>query len=248
MNATLNVICFFVMLLCMPVQANQMLYDVNNYQGSIGPYLIHLSLQHYKFSNDINIEGSYYYDNHNTPIPLYGVQAADKLWLCEVSGKYDFEKFIVQGEKYDAKNCPMKLVKNIDGLGGLWEGGGAKLLINLKKVSDLHDGVLRGDASELEIPFWGNTKKHIFIGLYEKDKNGVVINKINVIEKDSGKKIQVIDPGLYGCNFGFFMTSIFQNVEKEGSSILLNCNSYGPDVNVVYSFNKRKSIYIAELK
>ncbi len=126
--------------------------------------------------------------------------------------------------------------------------GRGKIVNKFKKVSDLHDGVLRGDASKLEIPFWGNTKKHIFIGLYEKGKNGVIINKINVIEKDSGKKIQVIDPGLYGCNFGFFMTSIFQNVEKEGSSILLNCNSYGPDVNVVYSFNKRKSIYIAQLK
>ncbi|TPN60374.1 hypothetical protein FJ981_02250 [Mesorhizobium sp. B1-1-4] len=48
-------------------------YHVENYEGSIGPDPVHLSLQTYdSFGSGITVEGSYFYDAGQSPIALYG--------------------------------------------------------------------------------------------------------------------------------------------------------------------------------
>ena len=48
-------------------------YQVKNYEGSIGPNPVHLSLQRYDgFGSGITVEGSYFYDAKQSPIALYG--------------------------------------------------------------------------------------------------------------------------------------------------------------------------------
>ena len=53
-------------------------------------------------------------------------------------------------------------------------------------------------STSIDIPFLGQTEKHAFIGLYEAVDNNATINKVRVIDKTSGKTVQVIDPNLYG--------------------------------------------------
>jgi len=238
-----NIFNVFALLLFSSVQAADMSYTVSNYKGYLGKYPVHLSLQYYHFGNNVNVKGSYYYDAYKTPLPLYGVHAGDSLSLCEVTNKNDFEKFIIQGEKFDVAKCPFVLVKKSSGLVGFWKNSKYKWTVNLESTIELLDGMLSNNNENLEVPYWGGTKNHMFIGVYEKNSNGIAINKINVIEKNSGKIIQTINPNLNDCQFGFFMTTIFQNIETYNDGILLNCYSTGADVSVIYGFNKSRLIY-----
>lgn len=225
------------------IQAANMPYVVNNYEGYIGKYPIHLSLQYYDFGKNVNVEGSYYYDNHRSPIPLYGVNESNSIVLCEAVSDDSFEKYIVQGEKFEVSKCPFRLTRNPTGFVGEWHNERSTLKVDLKLTVEARDGVISGNAKALDIPFWGQTKQHSFIGVYEASADGIVINKVNVVDKKSGKFIQVINPQMNGCEFGSYMTSIFQNVETDGSQIRLNCYSAGPDVSVNYKLNKHTSHY-----
>lgn len=55
--------------------------------------------------------------------------------------------------------------------------------------------------------------------------------------------MQKIDPQLYHCGFGFYMTAVYQNIENDKNEVRLNCYSTGPDISVIYVFNKKKSRY-----
>ena len=233
----------FVLSLSASIQAAYVPYVVNNYEGYIGKYPVHLSLQYYDFGKNVNVEGNYYYDNHRTSIPLYGVNESNLIVLCEAVSNESFDKYIIQGEKFEIAKCPFKLTRNSVGFSGEWSNARSTLKVDLRETSRLSDGVLKGEAKELDIPFWGQTKQHAFIGVYIEGEEGIVINKVNVIDKVSGKLIQVINPQLNGCEFGSYMTSIFQNLENDGAQIHLNCYSIGPDISVNYIFNKQTQKY-----
>ncbi|GAB7271158.1 TPA: hypothetical protein QCI71_000333 [Enterobacter chuandaensis] len=234
-----------VLLLSASIQAAYMPYVVNNYEGYIGKYPVHLSLQFYDFGKNVSVEGSYYYDDHRSPIPLYGVNESNSIVLCEAVSGESFEKYIVQGDEFEISKCPFNLTRNSTGFLGEWHNERSTLKVDLKKTVGVSDGVINGNAKALDIPFWGQTKQHGFIGIYEAGADGIVINKVNVIDKKSGKLIQVINPQMNDCEFGSYMTSIFQNIESDGSQIRLNCYSTGPDVSVNYKLNTQTSRYDA---
>lgn len=223
--------------------AEDSLYVINNYEGTIGKYPIHISLQSLD-ENRINISGSYYYDKFHSVIALYGKQTRDSIELCEVSNKKDYEKYLVQGH-YDFKDCPFKLIKIGKELKGIWQNSKSTLDVSLFQTSSIYKSTLVSYNEKVEIPFWAQTQTHSFIGIYEKALGGgIAIDKIKVLDKKDGRVIQVIDPQLYNCRFGFFMTRIFENVDNFNSSIIsLNCYSVKEDVATHYSFNKRKNRY-----
>ena len=162
----------------------------------------------------------------------------------ERAGKYySIRSLPIDLAKFEIAKCPFKLTRNSVGFSGEWSNERSTLKVDLRETSRLSDGVLKGETEELDIPFWGQTKKHTFIGVYIEGEEGIVINKVNVIDKASGKLIQVIDPQLNGCKFGSYMTSIFQNLENDGEQIRLNCYSIGPDISVNYIFNNQTQKY-----
>ncbi|MDF7680541.1 hypothetical protein PT300_08030 [Enterobacteriaceae bacterium ESL0689] len=234
---------FGVVTLCLSAYATGMPYVVSNYKGHIEKYPVHMSLQYYDFGKYINVEGSYYYDNHRSPIALYGINESNSIILCEAVNDENVYKYMLRGEEYDISKCPFRLTRNTSGLSGEWRNERSVLQVNLKEMVRLSDDVVTGASEELDIPFWGQTKRHSFIGIYEMGIKGIVINKVNVVDKKNGEIIQVINPQLNNCNFGFYMTTIFQNIEKDGSQISLNCYSIRPEVSVNYRFNKKNSRY-----
>lgn len=236
---------FFVigMVFCNNCDASSGWYIVNNYVGTIGKYPVHLSIQSYDFGKDVNIEGSYYYDSHRAPIALYGKEVSGVIELCEAATKKDFEKYIASGDKFDLSKCPLKITKNGQELNGEWRGSKRKLDVTLKNVSSMDQTSIVSENGTVEIPFWGQTDKHSFIGVYEKDGADISINKIKVLDKTNGNVIQVITPQKQECEFGFYMTSIYQNVEGfNNNSIYLNCYSTNADVIVDYTFDNNKYV------
>ncbi|CAI1009241.1 Uncharacterised protein [Serratia rubidaea] len=224
-------------------EARESWYVVDNYTGTIGKYPVHLSIQSYAFGSDVNIEGSYYYDHHNSPIVLFGKEKDGDIVLCEIFSKEDFEKYIVSGDKYNATECPFRITKHGQVLKGEWKNKNVKLDIVLSKFSSMNESNITSKNGELDVPFWGQTDKHSFIGVYEKDKDGVVINKIKVISKENGHVVQIINIQDKRCDFGFHMTPIYQNMEKfSNSSILLNCNSTNSEIEIEYVFVNGKYV------
>lgn len=216
-------------------EASESWYVVDNYTGTIGKYPVHLSIQSYDFGSDVNVEGSYYYDYHNSPIVLFGKEKAGDIVLCEISGKENFERYIVSGDKYDATTCPFRITKYGQTLKGEWKNKNINLDVTLSKVASMDKYNITSKNGELDVPFWGDTDKHSFIGIYKQGDDGVTINEIKVLSKDDGQVIQVINPQDNKCDFGFYMTPIYQNVERfSSSSISLNCYSTNSDVSVEY--------------
>ena len=87
---------------------------------------------------------------------------------------------------------------------------------------------------------------HFFIGIYKSDGKEVDINKIKVMSKKSGEVIQVIDPQLYDCEFGFYMTFIYEHVTTQNdTTIVLQC--YGSEYmeNIrFYRYNRKQGKYV----
>lgn len=234
---------FFWSFFCSFSEASEGWYVVENYTGKIGGYPVHLSIQSYDFGGDINVEGSYYYDRYNSPIVLFGKEKAGDIILCEIFSKADFERYIVSGDMYDPTTCPFRITKHEQTLKGEWKNNNTKLDVALFKVASMDKNNITSENGELDVPFWGQTDKHSFIGIYKKNKDGIIINKIKVLDKNDGHVVQVINPQDELCDFGFYMTPIYQNVERfSGSSISLNCYSTNSDVTVEYGLNKSEYI------
>jgi hypothetical protein len=228
-------------------EARESWYVVDNYVGTIGKYPVHLSIQSYDFGSDVNIEGSYYYDHHNSPIVLFGKEEAGDIVLCEIVSEDDFERYIVSGDKYDATKCPFRITRHGQVLKGEWKNKNINLDVALSKVASMNKYNIESESGELDIPFWGDTEKHGFIGVYKQDKHRVTINKIKVLNKDNGRVIQIINPQDKKCDFGFYMTPIYQNVERlSSSSISLNCYSTKSDVSVEYGFKQSKYLKMTD--
>jgi hypothetical protein len=193
-------------------------YHVENYEGTIGPNPVHLSLQTYTFGSGLTVQGSLFYDAKQSPIALYGKANGAGITLCEIADDKDFQRVIVMGSKtpFDVSGCPFSLVLGDGVLTGSWNKGADKFPINLKKVAgfdDTGEGVVDGNV---EIPFWAQTATDRFAGVYTKTDDQICMKTMLVINKKRKKVVQTIkfvNDDDY-CNGGMLMTSIYWNVQK----------------------------------
>ncbi|MEP6566634.1 MAG: hypothetical protein ABJB10_16005 [Mesorhizobium sp.] len=192
-------------------------YHVENYEGSIGPNPVHLSLQtDDSFGSGITVEGSYIYDAKQSPIALYGKISGTSVALCEIADDKEFEQVIVMGSKtpVDTTGCPFALELGDGVLAGSWNKGADKFPVNLKKVAGFDDTGEGKVEGTVEIPFWTQTATDRFAGIYAKTDNGICMTKMQIINKKRKKAIQTIKFGGDLCNAGMLMTPIYWNVQK----------------------------------
>jgi hypothetical protein len=225
-------------------------YQVENYEGTIGPNPVHLSLQTYdSFGSGITVEGSYFYDTKQSPIAVYGKVSGTSVSLCEIADDKEFDRILAVGLKtpVDTSRCPFSLDMNESGATGSLSKGADKLPIILKKVASLDD---TGDAKidgTVEIPFWAETAADRFAGVYAKTSLGICMTKMQVIKKTSGKVVQQIRFDDDNCDAGILMTSIYMNVEKaveRGKDIIsVNFRGGGAGYTMDYTFDRKTGKY-----
>ncbi|ULU24982.1 hypothetical protein [Dyella terrae] len=228
------------------VSAHAGWYVIRNYEGQVGSLPIHASLQSYTFGSGQNLEGSYYYDSHRAPIPLYGKATGGVIALCEVHNAAEFDKHIATGAAFSADTCPFQLAADGDHLRGTWSDGAHRYDVALKEVGALDDTSSTANIhGELVIPYWGQTATHGFFGIYRKVGDGLLVDHIDVVNKRTGKTDQVIWTGKAGkaldqeaqdCYFGFYMTPIYMNVQSDGEagSVQLNCYTKSSPDQVIH--------------
>ena len=249
---SLGIRCFFTCFLlcnCIQVKAGGWKgdgwFEVDNYEGKIGESSVHLSLQRYTNIHKTNaIDGVYYNDRYRLPILVYGIVQGDDIFLCEFKSDGKFDAF---PKRTDFTNCEFKLETSRGELVGQWKNKASSYPVKLTHTNSLND--TDGDYIEkekIEIPFWGQTHKHSFIGVYEMMNGKMEVNKINVVNKKDGEVIQIINPQLYDCGLGFYITSIYRHVVTENdTTIRLNCeeSAYADRVRF-YQYDKKKGKYI----
>ncbi|MFK8251672.1 hypothetical protein [Ancylobacter terrae] len=189
-------------------------YRVETYTGTVGPYPVTLSLQRYDdFGSGITVEGSYVYDRRQSPIALYGTAEGARLRLCETAEAAEIQRILVQGLKtpVDTAACPFTLDVGPDGASGTWSAGGRNLPVALTRTGRLDDtgaGVVEGTVA---IPFWAQTARHRFAGIYTKSDAGICMTRLQAIDKTSAKVTGEIAFDRDDCNAGMVMTSIYLN-------------------------------------
>ncbi|WP_155510367.1 hypothetical protein [Pseudomonas fluorescens] len=246
-----KVVLAAVTLLSIPINARADWYIIDNYKGKIGSNNVHVSLQRYEhFGSGKNINGSYYYDSRSAPIPLYGRHESSTIELCETHNERDYEINFNSGNENGVKMhfCPFKLTESEDGLRGVWKSKEKIYKALLKHNNSLNSETKQITRQEkIEIPYWGQTPTHSFIGIYQKNENGIYIDKINTINKATGEIEQTINPQSQACQFGFYMTSIYQNIEnkKEASQVRFNCYSTKVDIIEDYKFDAESRKYLS---
>lgn len=171
--------------------------------------------------------GSYYYDKHLSPIPLYGQEDKDgNLSLCEVHNEKEYDAVVMHGFKngFDSSSCPLKFTPTSDGAVGQWSDARHTYAVALQNVGSFDDTKTSEISGTMEIPFWGQTQRHAFIGVYALSKAEDMVDvRVQVIDKKTGAVIQMIDPD---CSFGFYMTPIYMNIERGNSGsegVYFNC-------------------------
>ncbi|MET3593078.1 MULTISPECIES: hypothetical protein [Mesorhizobium] len=192
-------------------------YQVENYEGSIGPNPVHLSLQRYaSFGSGITVEGSYFYDAKQSPIAIYGKADGPKLTLCEIADDKEFQRVLVMGSKIpvDTTGCPLSLDLGESGATGTWSKGTDKFPVTLKKVATLDNTGEGKIVGNFEIPFWAETAIDRFAGVYTKTNAGICMTKMQVINKKKQKVVQEIGFDDPDCNAGMSTTPIYMNVQK----------------------------------
>jgi hypothetical protein len=207
-------------------------YQVTNYVGYIGKYPVHLSVQKHEFGSGLSAEGSYYYDKHMEPIPLYGKYTSEgRLSLCEIHSDADFQRIIYHGSSvgFETDACPFQLTINENSAIGQWRDADHVLDVTLKVVGSLSDvGPHASVVGTVEIPFWGKTMRHSFLGVYETADGGIIFKKIKIIRKSTGHVVQELTLQDQDCALGFYMTPIYENIarqyhESPTEAITLNC-------------------------
>ena len=243
---------FTILLPPVAMKANAGWYRVTNYVGQIGPYPVHLSIQTNDFGSGLEVHGSYYYDKHRSPIPLYGKLIGNSASLCEIHSDDEIDKILVKGSKsgFDTTKCPLRLVFSNDEATGQWTDHRGSFDVKLKRVGSLDDTKTGRIDGVVEIPFWGQTKNYMFIGVYQADGAavaGITINDVRVVNKKTGAIIQDFDVQHLDCTFGFLMTPIYMNIESVNSEkdeqILLNCYGMRYRTVIYYSLNKKTGTF-----
>ncbi|RWM26410.1 hypothetical protein [Mesorhizobium sp.] len=207
-------------------------YQVENYEGSIGPNPVHLSLQRYaSFGSGITVEGSYFYDAKQSPIAIYGKADGPELTLCEIADDKEFQRIVVMGSKtpVDTTGCPLFLDLSESGATGTWSKGADKFPVTLKKVASLDDTGEGRIAGTVEIPFWAETATDRFAGIYATSDAGICMTKLQIINKKKKKVVQEIGFDDEDCNAGMSTTPIYMNVEKwvQGGKDIISVNFGG---------------------
>lgn len=243
--------CLAIVSLLLTGSAQAGWYQVDNFEGTLGDWPVHLSLQQYdSYGSGLTIKGSYYYDKYHAPIPLYGKRTADTIELCEVHGTEEYDRVLIQGTKQavDTHSCPFSLTHQGEVLRGYWQQGKKRYAVLLKQTASLDNSSEQEKVTgnSVDIPFWGQTPTHSFIGHYQTSADGIVINSVSIVNKKSGKVDQTIDPQQHQCQFGFYMTAIYQNIESDnaGKMVWLNCYSQQADITVDYHFDNALQRYI----
>lgn len=222
-------------------------YRVENFEGRVGSDAIRLSLQRYEsFGSGITVEGSYYRQADQRPVPLYGKVAGDRLELCEITSEAELLKTIIQGSKtpVETTGCPLRLDVTSAGATGTWSRGAETIAVDLTRVAMLDDtgeGVLTG---QVEVPFWAQTPTHLFIGIYEKTSAGICMTTLRVTNKATRKIDQEIafpdDP----CDAGMLMTPIYLNVEKgDEDTVFVNYRDGGMGFAKTFGFDAGATRY-----
>ncbi|TPI68513.1 hypothetical protein FJ420_18265 [Mesorhizobium sp. B3-1-3] len=207
-------------------------YQVENYEGSIGPNPVHFSVQRYaSFGSGITVEGSYFYDARQSPVAIYGKADGQRLTLCEIADDKEFERVLVMGSKtpVDTTGCPFSLEISDSGVAGSWSKGVDKFPVTLRKVASLDNtGDLKIDGI-VEIPFWAETTRDRFAGIYTKSDAGICMTKMLVIDKKKRKAVQEIGFDDEDCNAGMSTTPIYMNVQKwvEGGKVVISVDFGG---------------------
>ena len=216
-------------------------YRVTNYVGQIDASSVHFSIQRYDFGPGTTVEGSYYYDKYLSPIPIYGLENDDKsLTLCEVHTPEEYDTAIIHGFKNGdyAIGCPLHLTPTDDGAVGEWRDSRHSYSISLRRVGSLDTTKEVQVSGVMEIPFWGQTEKHAFIGSYQASSPEV---KVQVVSKNTGMVVQTLDINP-DCGFGHYMTPIYMNLERSHShpeEVYLNCWSPHYGQSAYYSFDRK---------
>ena len=207
-------------------------YQVENYEGSIGPNPVHLSLQRYAhFGSGITVEGSYFYDSKQSPIAIYGKADGSTVTLCEIADDKELNRVLVMGSKtpVDTTGCPFLLEVNDSGATGSWSKGADKFPVTLKKVASLDETGEGKIVGTVEIPFWAETAADRFAGIYTTSDAGICMTKLQIINKKKKKVVQEIGFDDEDCNAGMSTTPIYMNVEKwvEGGKDIISVNFGG---------------------
>jgi hypothetical protein len=133
---------------------------------------------------------------------------------------------------------------------GQWTDHRSSLDVKLKRVGSLDDTKSGRIDGVVEIPFWGQTKNYMFIGVYKASRAavaGITIDDVRVVNKKTGAIIQDIDVQQLSCTFGFLMTPIYMNIESVNSGkdeqIGLNCGGMRFQTVVHYSLNKKTGVF-----
>jgi len=225
-------------------------YHVENFTGTIGPYPIHFSLQTYaSFGSGITVEGSYYYDTKDSPIPIYGTSNNGKLALCEIANDKALNDIITVGSKtpVDATGCPFALAMNNDGATGTWSKGSTQYPVALKKVALLDDTDDGKIAGTVEIPFWAQTTRNMFLGVYAKYDDAICMGKMLIVDKATKQTDQEVAFDTADCDAGMVMTPIYLNVQKErekGTDLIsVNFNEGRTGSSKDYAFNTTTNKY-----
>lgn len=225
-------------------------YHVENYVGFVGPDAIHFSIQKYdSFGSGITAEGSYFKDATRSPVAIYGKANGNKLQLCEIADDKEFHQKIIMGSKtpFDTSACPLSLDLNDRGAAGTWTRGTTKYPVTLKKVAMLDDTGAGKVEGTIEIPFWAQTRKHMFSGIYTSRETGICMEALQVIDKRSKKVDQTIhfkDDDI--CNSGTLMTPIYMNVEKDtdtGDAIYVNFSNNSAGYSIDYEYDRKSGKY-----
>ena len=239
LNIRLVFLLFTLLSCCLQVKASR--FEVDNYEGKIGAFPVHVSVQNFSYiRKEKLIDGVYYYDTYRAPIPLHGTFQGEEIILCELR-ENDYKEPI---KIKNIDDCEFRLKYYKDKLIGRWKSKTASYPVELARTNSFYDNYI--EKGKIEIPFWGQTREHNFLGVYETDKEEIVINKINVVSKKSGKVIQEINPQLYGCDFGFYISHIYLHVVAENdSTIELNCDGAEYVGNTrFYQYNGKKGKYV----
>lgn len=244
---------FVLALICLllPIQkAAAGWYHVENYEGFLGPFAIHLSLQTYdNFGSGITVEGSYFYDGKQSPIALYGKASGSRLALCEIPDNNEFNRIIIVGTKtpIGITGCSFSIDLNESGATGTWSQHAIKYPVTLKKVASLDDtggGKIDGAVA---IPFWAQTATNMFSGIYTSTGSGICMEKMQIINKGSKKVDQEIDFDKNDCNAGMLMTPIYLNVQKfskKGSDVIsVNFRNGGAGYATDYIFDSKTKTF-----
>ncbi|MGX5803874.1 hypothetical protein ACWGS9_21875 [Bradyrhizobium sp. Arg314] len=207
-------------------------YQVENYEGSIGPNLVHLSLQRYaSFGSGITVEGSYLYDARQSPIAIYGKADGSRVSLCEIADDKEFRRVLVMGSKtpVDTAGCPLSLDLSESGATGTWSKGADKFPVMLKSVASLDDTGEGKIGGTVEIPFWAETATDRFAGIYTTSDAGICMTKMLVINKKKKQAVQEIEFDDEDCNAGISTTPIYMNVQKwvEGGKDIISVDFGG---------------------